>query len=187
MSSWCRSTIGRGDQLHRVHGHVRMGETLPHGRRYGPVRMHRLGTAPEDDGVAGSQTERGGIRRHVGSALVDHRDDPERDPHPGDPQSVGPHVLLLERAEGILLPRDLSHRARDARYPRGIQPQPVTHRAGDTPLVRCGEIACIRLEDVLGCVFQGCRDLEERSGSHFAGQPRQAERRGPGPPAQLDD
>ena len=45
--------------------------------------------------------KRRGIDRHVGTRLVDHRDDTERDRHLSDPQAIRPDAVVRDPADGV--------------------------------------------------------------------------------------
>ena len=153
--------------------------------------MKALRTASQDRGVAGLQTQRAGVRRHVRPALEDNPDHPDRRAHPADVQPArhvpfrehGPHRVGLRR-----------HRAQPfdhASHPALVEQQPVEHRSRQ-PLGFCiGHVAGVgRQQRRPVAPDRRRRRLERRIllGSRRAGQvQRRGPRRHPDPAHQRAD
>ena len=118
-----RSAVG--DDLDAALGQARFSQ--PGGDRFadGEAGGERVGAAPEDQGVAGAQADRGGVGGDVGPALEDHADDADRGAHPGDVEAVGARPARHLLADGIGQSGDLLHRRRDR-----LQPRPGRDGAG---------------------------------------------------------
>ena len=84
-----RPVAGR-HEADRVRREARLLQTLPHRLRDGERGTEALGAGAQDGGIAGLETERARIRRHVGAALEDHPDDTERRRHTLDLQAIRP-------------------------------------------------------------------------------------------------
>ena len=85
------------------------------------VRVRRGRGAAQHDRVARLQAQRGGVDRHVGPRLVDHRDDAERDAHLADVEPVG-------QAEARRSPRRPGRAARRSRARRRPSPRRAPRR-----------------------------------------------------------
>ena len=67
----------------------------------GATRMHALGAAAQDGGIAGLQAQTTGIAGHVRPALVDDADHAQRHAHARDVEAVGTRPLRDGGADGI--------------------------------------------------------------------------------------
>ena len=77
-----------------VGGQPRLVQPVPQGGGDGHVGADGRRRAPQQHGVARLQAQPGGVAGHVGPVLVDDADHAEGDPHPLDPQAVGPHPAV---------------------------------------------------------------------------------------------
>ena len=131
--------IDGGAFLHRK----QLNCSLRNPRRIGGVRKHlcdgkiraqRIGTAAQENGVPGFQTEADRICRHVRTSFVDHTDDTKRHAHTTDLKPVRTaHRIVLS-----------SQRVREC----GGQTKPFCHR-GNTRLVKTQTIQ-------IGSTHPGC-------------------------------
>ena len=114
--------------------------------RDGTVGMDRLTATAEDGGIAGLETQRGGIRGDVGPAFVNDADGADGHAHLLDLDAVGACPLVHHLADGI---RQCGHLL-DAgchRLDAGIiEPQAVQHGCGKPFFPARLEILLIRLK-----------------------------------------
>ena len=121
-----------------------------------------LAATAQDGRVAGLEAQRTGIARHVRPALVDDADDAERYAHALDPQPVRTHPLRRDRADGIRERRDLLDADGHRLDARGIETQPVEHRATETGSLRRVHVACVGGKYFPGSRAQRLRRRRER-------------------------
>ena len=103
---WYRAAAAQGNEAARERG-------VDHARR-----RERVGTAAQDDGIAGFEAERTGVGGDVGPALIDDADDAERRAHPLQMQPVGAIPGRRDGADGIGQVGDLLDAARHRLDPR---------------------------------------------------------------------
>ncbi|KAF5044173.1 hypothetical protein DSECCO2_494530 [anaerobic digester metagenome] len=139
--------LDRGPVRGRDHLHAALGQP---GRGQGPaqeaaqdlVGVEGLGTAAQDDAVAGLEAEDGRVDGHVGAGLVDDGDDAQGDAHAAHEQAVGPldHAL------------DLAHRVGQPGHVPAGRGHGVDALVGDAQAVDAGFVeACLpRRVEVLG-------------------------------------
>ena len=92
---------GDVDELHRALGQAGFGQRLAQEPGQHHVGAQGFAAAAQDDGVARLEAEDGSVHRDVGSRLVDHGHDAQRNAHPPDQQAVGPLPLGVHRAHGV--------------------------------------------------------------------------------------
>ena len=142
---------------------------------------------PQDHGVSGLQAKRGRVRGHVRATLVDHRHHAKGNPHPRHTQTVRAHLLVLQRAERVLLVGDVPHRQRQLRHPRPIETQSVPHRSCDPVPLGRGQVLRVRAHDLLRACVQGGGHSVEGLPALLSGRPRERARSGPGGPGDRLD
>lgn len=108
-------------------GDVVFGEGGPHGVDDGAIGVGGFLSATEDDGVAGAETERGGVAGDIGSALVDHEDDADGDAAFFEADSAGEDAAFDEAADGVGLVGDLIDGGGHGFDALRVEPEPVAH------------------------------------------------------------
>jgi hypothetical protein len=116
-----------------------------------------LAAAAQDRRVAGLEAQRARVAGHVGPALVDDADHAEGHAHPLDAQAVRPLPLGDHRADRVRQLGDLLDAPRHRLDARGIEPQPVEHRATRSACLRRLHVAGVRREDLRLAGAQGRR------------------------------
>jgi hypothetical protein len=152
-----------------------------------PVGAQCARRAAQDDGVAGFDAETCGVAGHVGAVLVDDADHPERDPHLGDPQAVGPDPAAHHLSDRVGQRRHRPQPGGHGPHPGLVEAEPVqpgrAHRLtlGGRQVGRVGrhQIVDMGVEQVGGGAQ---RSILHRRGCH-----RQAARRDRGALAQGDE
>ena len=99
--------VGGRHKLDRIFRQAGLAQAALQAGMDRPRRLRRIGTAAQDDGIAGLEAQRAGIGGHVRPAFIDDADDAERRAHPLDMQPVRPvpfgnHVAdrILESGDG---------------------------------------------------------------------------------------
>ena len=105
-----------------------------------------VGRATQDDGVAGPDAETGSIGGHVGTGLVDHGDDTER-----DTDAMESHPVVERPASGLPSHRvgqrcDAAQTVGHGGYPPLVEAQPIDESTGDPLITRLCHVGPIRLE-----------------------------------------
>ena len=126
------------------------------------VGNNRLGTAPQENGIAGFQAQPDGIRRYVRPCLVNHAHDTQRHPYTADFQPVGTDtgiILLPDRIrQGCRLTEAVCHACHTAL----IQQQPVQERTLDALFPGFLQINGICLQYRATALLQGTRHSQKR-------------------------
>ena len=94
------------------------------------IAADRFGAAAQDRGIACHRAERAGVGSHIGAALVDDADHPDRHPHPGQLEPVGPLDAVDDFTDRIVEPCHRLDAGRHRLDPFGIEPQSVEQRGG---------------------------------------------------------
>ena len=123
-----RGPVGGADELHRVGRQAGLGERFAHQRRQRQVRLQRFRAAAQDAGVAALDGERRRLDRHVRPALVDHREDADRHPHPADPDAARLLAQAGDLADRIGHRRDLLAAEGDGLDRLGVELEAVDQR-----------------------------------------------------------
>ena len=94
--------------------------------------MNRLAAPAQQHGIARAKAQRGRIGSHVRAAFVNDPDQPDRHPHPGEDQAIGPlgPVDFLPDRIGQIGHR--GHGIGDSGKAAGIKPQPIKHGPAQT-------------------------------------------------------
>ena len=144
----CFGSLSAGvlEELDPVGREPGSSERAPYGIGDGQVGAEGIGGAAQDDGVAGSNAEPGGIGRHVGSGLVYHGDDAE-----WDADAVELHPVVQRPASGLATHRigqggDVAETGGHGGDPLLVQSEPVDEGAGDPLALRLCHVGPIRLE-----------------------------------------
>ncbi len=162
--------VGGGDDGDGGLGEARRAKGVPDDLAYGVVARRGVPAALEDDGVARTQRERGRVAGDVGPGLVDDGHDTERRSDAGDAQAVGSYVVVDDAADRIGLCRDLVDGARHAFDALAVEGEPVEERWRQVGVPSAGNVGGVGVEDGVGAVAQGGRDLTQRVGSGPAGR-----------------
>ncbi len=158
------------EKLDPVGGEAGGGERFadcPGDRHVGTEGVRR---ATQDDGVAGHDAETGSVRGHVGTGLVDHGDDTERDPN-----SMESHPVVERPASGLSSHRvgqrrDTAQTVGHGRYPPLIETQPIDESTGDPLITRLCHVLSIRLEHRIGSPFHASGHAEQGLTSRLPGR-----------------
>ncbi len=113
--------VDRRDKLDRLLGQAARDQLVGQDAVECPVGVDGLLAAAQDHRVAALDAEGGGVDRHVGTALVDHEDDAERNAHLLDLQPVGPPARCDDLADRVGQRGDVSQRLRHLLDPPGIR------------------------------------------------------------------
>ena len=127
--------VAAGDQRHGTGRQPGGG-----GRRGGDAGQDGVGVrgrarAPQHDGVAGLQAQRGGIDGDVGARLVDDGDDAQRHPDAAQRQPIGQRRAIDHLADRVGQGGDLAHAGRHGGGPRRRRGRdgPAARRSGRWP------------------------------------------------------
>ena len=127
----------------------------------GEVRVDRLGAPAQDDGVARLEAERRRIDGHVGARFVDHRDDAERDRHLADAQTVRPHAVVRDAADGIGERCDVGESLEHV-LPLAVgEPEASAERRLDALLGGARDVLRVGGEDALARALEASRGTRE--------------------------
>ena len=110
----------------------------------GDVRVDRLAAAAENGGVAGFETQHGGIRGDVRAAFVNDADGADGHADLLDPHSVRAFPCVHHLADGIGQRGDLVDARGHGFDARFIEPQAVEHGGGEAFFRAGGEVLGIR-------------------------------------------
>jgi hypothetical protein len=113
-----------------------------------------------------AQTERERVGRHVGTRLVDDRDDAERDAHARHLQPVRTAHERSHRADRIGQQGDALDRRGDLLEAGPVEAQAIDHRRRDAGALGGLEIGAVRVDDARGALTDPHGDLTERTLSH---------------------
>jgi hypothetical protein len=177
--------VGGRQPLHRFARQAGLAQALLQAVQDRPGGMEALRTAAQDRGVARLEAQPAGIGGHVGAALVDDADDPQRNRDPGDLEAVGP-LPFAERAP------DRVREGGDLLQPRGhgldalrVELQAVEQRRREPLGAGRGHVALVRVENSrLPFADHGGGGLEG-AGLGFAVCQGQLACRGPGCAAEV--
>ena len=140
----------------------------PLGGSDGHPGEHRVGVgggagAAQNDGVAGLQTQRGGIDGDVRPGLVDDRDHAQRDPDATHAQAVGEGRAVDHLADRVRQGGDRPHAGCHLGDPARVESEAVQKRRREAVLAAELEIAGVGLQDICGGIGQrGGNRLEDR-------------------------
>ncbi len=107
-----------------------------------------LGPAAQNHGITAFHAQRGGVGRHVGTALVDDADHAERHAHARDLEAVRPFPFGDNLTDGILARRDGLDTGGSAFEPFIVEREPVDHRARKAVTLRGRDILRVGRENV---------------------------------------
>ena len=138
--------VGHGDQTDEIGGEAARNQRLFHGLNHSRGGADSLLATAKHHGVAGLETQSGGVHRHVGASLVDHGHAAHGGADVTDHQTVGAGRLLA-RADGIGQGSNLPQSGADARQPFLVQLQPIQHGLGNVVLGGGGQILGIGGQD----------------------------------------
>jgi hypothetical protein len=148
------------DQLHRVDGQARVGDSRPQRSDDGLVGVQGRTGAAQQRRVAGLQRDPGGIGGDVGARLVDDADHPERDPHLPHLDAVGIGPTAHHVADRVRQARQIGEPDGHAADALGREPQPV-----DQGRLRTGRLGA---GHILGVGGQNARRAGQQRGRHGA-------------------
>ena len=173
--------ILRRHQLHGVSRRPRRRQTPGQRRQNRMVGMHRLAAPTQQHGIATAQTQRGGIRCHIGPALVYDADQANRHPHPAQAQPVGPLAGVDHLTHRVGQGGHLRHGIGNAGEALRRQSQPVEQGGGKAIGLAGGKVARVGGQNVGRILTQRLGSGQQRRRLLRIAQPRQlALRRAPG-------
>ena len=147
---------GAGGILHQIHQRAGRSAVLqPRAQRgdNGCIGADGLLAAAQDAYVAALQAERGGVRRHIGAALVDNGNHAHGHANLADDEPVGPGCLAEELAHRVRQCGDGAHALGHAFHARGRERETVDHDRGDHA-ARGLHIRGVGRKDIIGVVQQ---------------------------------
>ena len=115
-------------QRHGIFGQTRLHCALAQQADDGRVGGDGGTRASQERCVPGLEAQPGRVARDVRPVLVNDPDHAEGNPHPRDPEAVGPHPAFRDLADGVAQPRHLAQPGRHAPDPVLGQTQPVPGR-----------------------------------------------------------
>ncbi len=142
--------IGGRHELHAILGQAGGLECTAQQLDDGTRGMEAVGAATQHHRIARLDAKRTGVGGNVGSGLVDHADDADRNPHAADHQTVGARPLLDQDPHRVGQGDDIVEPPRHRLDPRFVQQQAVLQRG-----THAGKLGGV---DVLGVGGQD-RDL----------------------------
>ena len=142
-------------QLHAVPGQAPGLQGVPEHLYHRLVGAEGLFPAPEDHGVAGLQTQGGGVAGHVGTGLVDDADNPQGHGDLLHLQAVGAHLPREDPAHRVRGGGHLSHGLGHGGDPFLRQPQPVQQGGAHPRRLSRGHVLPVGPQNLLPPVPQG--------------------------------
>ncbi len=127
----------------------------------GQVGVERFRAAAQDDCIPRLEAEGRRVGGDVGACLVDDTDHAERDAHLAHHQLVGPLPHLCHLTHRIGEGSHFTQGAGDAGDPRGIEHEPVEHRAGESLGAPRFQVYGVFGHDRGGAAFQGVGHLQQ--------------------------
>ena len=158
-----RGAVGGLDHLHHACRQPGGLQPFTHAGGDGLVRMQRLGATAQDRGVAGFQAQACGIRRHVGTRLVDDADDAERHPHLADLDARGAVLEAVDFADRIRQRGDLLEAFGHAGDGLVVKLQAVKQRGVEPAGARLRHVARIGFEQPGGIAPDRRRHRKQRA------------------------
>ena len=154
--------VHHGDELHGVFGKPPGPEHAAQDAAQRHVGMDGLGTAPEDDGVAGLQAQGSRVGGHVGSRLVDDPDDPQRDPHAAHEQAVGAAPHGRDLAHGVGQRGDLLEPPGHGPDGLLVEGEPVDHGLRETLFAGNLDVLLVLLDEHVHVMDELLGHLDQR-------------------------
>lgn len=140
--------IGERHELDGVFGKSGSGSAGAEGGGDGAVGVDGFAAAAKDRGVAGFETEGGGVGSDVGSALVNDSDRPDGNSDLFDVQAVGLGPGFEDLADGIGQGGDVFESGCDGFKSCGIEFQTIDHGATQAFFLTRLEVFLVFREDV---------------------------------------
>lgn len=101
--------VGARNQLNGFCGKTGRAEAFCNDAGERAIAFKRLVAATQNDGVAGFESKGGGVHRHIGTGLIDHRDDAERYAHAADFNAGRHWTNFRNRSDGVGKLSNLNH------------------------------------------------------------------------------
>ena len=109
-----------------------------------------LGAAAQDAGIARHQAQRARIRRHIGAALINYANHPQRRGNALNIQPIRPDKMRQNAAHRVRQGRHIFHTARHGLNAGSVQRQAVNEGAGGAAGNRLGHIQRIGSQNIGG-------------------------------------
>ena len=173
LSSSASSLRSGGEERDRFAREPRLDDGALHDLGEDAVGVQGGAAAAQDDGVARLEAQGGRVDGHVGTRLVDHGDDAERDADLAQLDAVVEAPAVDDLADGVGQGGDVLHGGLDVAQPVFVQQEPVDKGVGETVLARQAHVLVVLREDLGGAPPEGIGDGEERvvlTGARKAGE-----------------